>query len=145
MKRRLGQAADRFHQFLPAQLPGFGDSPSLQQFGEQRSAGHRGHASLGEKAKFLDASIDDFQGELEDIATCRVFDLDRRVRIGNFTGIAWVLEVIENLRRVHREKLYRAGVARAALARVTCPSIQAFASKSTSIASISGISQLTSF
>jgi len=62
MNRSLRQTADCFYQFLPAQLACFGDRPSLQKFGEQRTAGQSGNASLSKKANLFDASADNFEG-----------------------------------------------------------------------------------
>ena len=78
---------------------------SLHQFGQQRGASHGGNASLGEKSDFLDAAIGDSQCQLQDIAAGRVFDLGGGVGICHFAGIARMLEVIENLGRVHRRRL----------------------------------------
>ncbi len=86
------------NQFFAAQLPGFGDGFSLQQFGEQRGASHGGNASLGEKSDVFDASGRHSQSEFQDIAAGRVFNLGGGVRIGDCARVARMLEVIEDLR-----------------------------------------------
>ena len=67
----------------------------------------------------------------------------------HFACVARVLEVIEDLRGIHRRKLYPARVARGAVAGRQANSDQKLsgmsASKSTSIGSISGINQLDQF
>ena len=112
MKRGLRKATDGSHQLVPAQLTGFGDRLPLHQFGEERSASHGRNTTLCEKSNFIDAPASYSQGEFENIAAGRILELDRGIRIGHFAGIARMLEVIKNLRRVHQKKLYRARVAR---------------------------------
>jgi hypothetical protein len=68
---------------------------------------------LRQKPNFFDAVVDDSESELQNIAAGRIIDLYRRVRVDHFAGIARVLEMIENLSRIHRTKLYRVNVARA--------------------------------
>ena len=144
MNRSPGQAADGFHQFLATQLTGFRDGFSLHNIGEQRGAGHSGDASLGKKSNIFDAAIDDSKSKFQDVAAGRIVELDRRIRICDLAGVAWMLEVIEDFRGIHRRKLYRACVARAWPVDIVLLS-QELTSKSTSMGSISGINQLTSF
>src|ERR1700730_8642035 len=110
VNRRLGQTANGSHQCLPAQLTGFCNRLSLYQLGQQRGTGHGGNTSLREKPNFIDASADDLQSEFQNVAARRIFDLARCIGIGHFAGIAWMLEVVENLGRVHRQELYRDSV-----------------------------------
>jgi len=106
VNRRLGQTANGSHQFLPAQLTGFCNRLPLDQLGHQRGTGHGGNTSLREKSNFIDAPADDLQSEFQNVAARRIFDLARCIGIGHFAGIAWMLEVVENLGREHRKELY---------------------------------------
>jgi len=63
-----------------------------------RSAGHRAIHSLCEKANLLNTVAENLKREFENIAACGVFNLHRCVGIGNGSGVAGMLEVIENLR-----------------------------------------------
>ncbi len=101
----FGQTSDRLYQFIPVQPARFVHCSSLYQFRQQRPAGHGGNTSLGSKADFRHAPADDFHGQLQDVTTRRVLDLHRRVRFGDFARIARMLEVIENLSRIHATRL----------------------------------------
>lgn len=101
----FGQTSDGLHKFFPAQPARFVHGPSVDHFRQQRPAGHGGNTPLGSKAYLRNAPGDHFHGQLQDVATRRVLDLCGRVRIGDFARIARVLEVIENLWRVHATRL----------------------------------------
>lgn len=101
----FGQTSDGLHHLFPAQPASFVHGSSLHKFRQQRPAGHGGNTSLGSKADLNHAPADDLHGQLQDVATRRVLDLCGRVRIGDFARIARVLEVIENLWRVHATRL----------------------------------------
>jgi hypothetical protein len=87
--------------FFAAQLAGFHDCFSLHPFGQERGTGYGGNAALGEKSDFRDAAIGNSQGKFQNIATGRVLDLGGGVGIHYCSRVAGVLEVIEDLGRVH--------------------------------------------
>src|SRR5438874_6612788 len=101
MRRSFRQATDRLYQLFPAQFAHFYQSFSLHQFREQRSAGHSGNASLGQKANLGDPAVRNPQSQLQDVSAGRIFELDGCVGIGDLTSIARVLKMIEKLGRIH--------------------------------------------
>jgi len=56
---------------------------------------------LRKKSNFIDAIVCDSQSKFQNITTRRILDLNRDIRIGYLTTIPWVLEVLENLGRIH--------------------------------------------
>jgi L-methionine (R)-S-oxide reductase len=97
------QTANRLHNFFRPKFARTFHGPSLHQFGQRRTASHRGHTSFGEKADFLDASIRNSYGELQDVAACRILHLNTRIRVGDVARISWMLKVIQELGRIHPE------------------------------------------
>lgn len=74
---------------------------TTNQFGERRSAGDGGNAALGLKTDFGDYSVVHPSGKFQDVAACGILELNRGVGVGKNTGVARVLEMIDELRRVH--------------------------------------------
>lgn len=75
---------------------GVGDSFAGEFFGEERGAGDCRGAALAEETCFGDAAVFDASREMQDVAADRVGDFDGSCGVGEFTGVAWVLEVIED-------------------------------------------------
>ncbi len=80
---------------------------SEQQFSQLRAAGDGGNATFGAETDLNDPAVGDPQGELEDVATDRVFKLSTSVSASEFADISRILEMIENLGRVHEEIVSR--------------------------------------
>ena len=66
-----------------------------------RRASHRRNAPLSLESNFGDLSIFYFKGQANDISTDWVLDFSRGIGLGDISGVAWILEMIEQLRRVH--------------------------------------------
>lgn len=75
------------------------------EFRNRRCACHSGNAAFCQEFDFDDPLLRNASGELENVSTDWIFYLGDCVgRIYN-AGVAWMLEVIENLGRVHRDIL----------------------------------------
>ena len=95
-------STDSFEQLFPAQYLCFRQSLALNQFRDGGTAGHGGNTSFRAETDLGDAVSLQLERQLQYIATGRIFDLRRCVRIGDFSGVARVLEMIEKSGRVHR-------------------------------------------
>ena len=60
---------------------------------------------LARKRISLNAVAGKLESQFQNIAACRIFNLYGCIRISNNSGIARMLEVIENLRRIHSANL----------------------------------------
>ena len=105
MSRGFRHTPDGLHQFFPPQPASLGHSLSLHQFGQQRPASHGRHASFGAKPNLRNAPSFDSQSQFQNVPARWIFDLNRRVWIVDFARIARMLEMIENLGRVHATRL----------------------------------------
>ena len=95
------QPTDGVHQQISVEFSRLPDRFSLNELGECRSAGHGTDTAFGKEANLPNAVARKFEGELEDIATCRILNLHGRVGIGDEAGVAGMLEVVEDLWGVH--------------------------------------------
>ena len=87
------------------QFPCLLDRLALNELSERGAAGHGADTPFGKETDFFDAIAGEFERQLQNIATCWIFNLHGCIRIGNCSGITRMLEVIENLGRVHPEHL----------------------------------------
>ena len=102
----LRQASDFANQLFPAYLPGFIRTFALDQFGDGRSAGHRRDTAFGAKANFGDARAFQFRlfqskAEFENVSAHRIFQLRDGVGRFQFTGVSWVLKMVEKFGGIH--------------------------------------------
>ena len=79
------------------QLSGFSDALALHKFCNRRSTSNSRDAALGKKANLDDTIMFAAQSESQDIATRRILPLRGSIRGGDFSGIARILEMIEQL------------------------------------------------
>ena len=79
-------------------LRGFGNGFVFHFYGEEGCAGDGGGATLAEKAGFGDVVGFGFEarGEIEDVAADWIGDVDRCCGVGEFSGIARGLEMVED-------------------------------------------------
>ena len=79
-------------------VSGFGDGFIFYFYGKKRCAGDGGGAALAEEAGFGDAVGLGFEarGEIEDVATDGVGDVDGGGGVGEFSGVARGLEMSED-------------------------------------------------
>jgi hypothetical protein len=101
VSRGLRQAADGRDYILSLQLPGCMRRLSTNQFGQGRSTGHRRDAALGLESDINDLVALQLQAQADDVPAHRILDLRRRIGVGDLAGIARILKVIEQLRRIH--------------------------------------------
>src|SRR3989454_1752672 len=101
VKRRGRQLAERRGDLLGRNLAGLGGRASGEQFGEKRTAGNRSHAAAGLETGFGDAAVFQANGKLENVAASGVADFNDGRCAGKLSGIARVLEVVENNGAVH--------------------------------------------
>ncbi len=104
---RLRQASDFPNQFFAAQSPRCVQILAYDQLSKRRPASYSRNAALSAKANVGDAFF--FQlcllqsnAEFQDVSTSRVFQLHGRIGIFNFTGVAWILEMVEEFGGIHR-------------------------------------------
>src|SRR5208282_3127274 len=107
-----GEAAERSGEGLGGEGREVAQFPSLDGFGHQRAAGDGGGAAAAEKADFPDGVVFDDGGQLEDVAADRIADSDFCVSRRQFTGVARVLEMVEESFREHRENYGSVGCER---------------------------------
>ncbi len=105
MTRGLWKTSNGLDQLVPAQSASLRQSFSLDHFREQRSTGHGRHTPLGKETYFGDAASFNPQAQLQNISAGRIFNLDGCGWIRDFPGIARILKMLENLRRVHLTEL----------------------------------------
>ena len=79
-------------------LCGFRGGFVLQLDGEERGTGNGGSAALAKETGFGDAIGFGLQagGEVEDVAAYRIGDVDGSGGVGEFSSVAWGLEVVED-------------------------------------------------
>lgn len=94
-------ASDGAQNLLTSQERGRGKRLSADQFGERRPTGDGGNAALSLKSDFGDNSVIHESCEFQNVPACGILELNRGVVVGKNTGVARVLEMIEELRRVH--------------------------------------------
>src|SRR5260370_20215914 len=104
VKRRGRQLAKRCGNLLGGNLAGLGKRSSGEQFGEKRTAGNRSHAAAGLETGLGDAAVFQANGKLEDVAASGIADLNDGRCAGKLSGIARVLEVVENNGAVHAKE-----------------------------------------
>lgn len=105
MTRGLWKTTDGLDQLFLAKSASLRQRLALHHFRKQRGTRHGGHASLRAETDFGDAAIGDPQRELQHISAGRIFNLDGCGWIRDFPGIARILKMLENLRRVHLTEL----------------------------------------
>ena len=101
MDRRFRKSPEGGGQFFPTELPEFTHFPSNNQLGELRSASDRRHAALSEETGFSNAPALELEGKFQDVAAGRILDLCGSVGMLDLSRMTRVLEVIEDLGRVH--------------------------------------------
>lgn len=87
--------------FFPAQGGGARDRLSSDQLGQRRTTGNRRDASAGEKTQLYNSALLHPSAQLQNVAAGGIFELNRSVRVGKRSRMTRMLEVIEDLRRVH--------------------------------------------
>ena len=112
----LRQTSDFLNQLFPFQLPRFVHTLAFDQLGDGRAAGHRRNTAFGAKANVGDAlpfqlrllqAFFQPEAELQNVSACRVFQARDRVGILNFSGVAWVLKVVQQFGGIHRAIVMR--------------------------------------
>jgi iron complex transport system substrate-binding protein len=98
--RKTAEFAD---QLIASDNRSLGEVLATNQLGEGRSAGDGGNAALSLKSDFGDNSVIHESCEFQDVAARGVLELNRGVWVVENTGVARVLEMIEELRRVHAD------------------------------------------
>ena len=88
------QTTERIRNFLSRQLHRVRDLHSFDHFSEDRTAGQRRRATVGQKARGFDATITDAQTQAETIAAYGICLFRDRVRVREFAGIARIREMI---------------------------------------------------
>ena len=91
------QPADGINQLFAFDISGLDKGFSLNQLSDCGTARHSGHAAFGAETNAGDAAGDDTHGELQHIAAGGILQLHGSVRSLDVPGIAWVLEMIEQL------------------------------------------------
>lgn len=85
----------------------FGEGTTGEQLGKQRAASNRSDATAGFEASLGNASIINANCEFQDVATGWIGNFDRAGGGRKFTGVAWILEVVENRGAIHYESIAR--------------------------------------
>src|SRR6266849_3474527 len=101
VKRRRRQLAERRGDLLRRNLAGLGGRASGDQFGVKRTAGNRRHAATRFEAGFGDAAVYQANGKPENVAASGIADFNDGRCAGKLSGIAGVLEVLENSGAIH--------------------------------------------
>src|SRR6266849_5848026 len=104
VKRRGRQLAERRGDLLGGNLAGLGGRASGEQFGQKRTAGDRSHAAAGLETGFGDAAVFQANGKLENVAASGIADFNDGRCAGKLSGIAGVLEVLENDGAIHAKE-----------------------------------------
>src|SRR5712692_9413015 len=104
VKRRGRQLAERRGDLLGRNLAGLGGRASGEQFGEKRTAGNRSHAAAGLETGLGDAAVFQANGQLKNVAASGIADFNDRRCAGKLSGIARVLEVLENDGAIHAKE-----------------------------------------
>ena len=95
-------AARRFPSRHPLSgLPWLLQPSSRDHLGNQRTARHRRHTSLGAKSNLTDSPIDHSDRQLQNVAANRVLHPHPRIGIGKVACVTRMFEMIEQLRRIH--------------------------------------------
>src|SRR5712691_666393 len=104
VKRRGRQLAERRGDLFGGNLAGLGGRASGEEFGEKRTAGNRSHAAAGLETGFGDPAVFQANGKLENVAASGVADFNDGRCAGKLSGIARVLEVLENDGAIHAKE-----------------------------------------
>src|SRR5712692_69495 len=104
VKRRGRQLAERRGDFPGRNLARLGGRASGEQFGEKRTAGNRSHAAAGLETGFGDAAVFQANGKPENVAASGIADFTDGRCAGKLSGIARVLEVVENSGAIHAKE-----------------------------------------
>ena len=102
MLRRFRQPSDGVKQILPPQCTSLLQSFPLNEFCNQRTAGHRGNASLGQEACLKDLAAFHLEAQPQNIATRRILHLRSGIGVRNFPRVSRMLELIQHLSGVHQ-------------------------------------------
>jgi hypothetical protein len=86
--------------------------PALDGFGEQRGASDGSGAAAAEEADFADGIVFDNCGELEYVSADWIADFDPCVGGGEITGVAGMLEMVEESFGEHHENYGSGGAER---------------------------------
>ena len=105
----LRQVSDFLDQLFPADLSRFVHILAFDQLGDGRAAGHRRNAALGAKANVGNARFQfrfvwtffQSKAELQNVSANWVFQSRRGIGRCQFTGVSWVLEMVEKFGGVH--------------------------------------------
>ena len=92
-------------QLLSLEFPCLPNCNAFCKLSERRAAGYRAHAAFGQKANLFNAISRKSKRKLQNIAARWVLDLRESVGGRDSTCIARMLEVIEDLGRIHPEHL----------------------------------------
>src|SRR5713226_5212503 len=104
VKRRGRQLAERCGDLLRSNLVRLGGRASGEQFGEKRTAGNRSDAAAGLETSLGDAAVFQANGKLENVAASGIADFNDGRCPGKLSGIARVLEVLENSGAIHAKE-----------------------------------------
>lgn len=108
VRRSLRQTANRGDHPVALQRSRFVQSFSGDDLRQSRSASHRSHASLGLEPNLRNPPGIDSQSQTEYIAAGRILDFRRGIGIHEFSRVARILEVVEQLGRVHAVQIVNA-------------------------------------
>ena len=99
---RFGHSADSLEQLLPADFPRLIGRLAFRQLCDGRSASQRGNAAFGAKTNVRDAIPFQFESEFEHVTADGVLHLHDGVWRLDFSGVSWILKMVEQLCRIHK-------------------------------------------
>src|SRR6266702_243258 len=98
MSRSRGQSADRLYDLFPADGLSRNERFALRHLRHERCACHCRNAPLGFETNLSEAVVLHSRKQFQNVSASRILQSYVCIRIGKFTGIARMLEVIEHLR-----------------------------------------------
>jgi hypothetical protein len=101
MLRGAWQSPNRCDEIFPSYLPSLLHRFPLDQFSKQRAACHGRNASLSQEPRLHNLLTVHLYAELQNIAARWILQLHNRIRVGNFSRVPRMLEVIQHLSGVH--------------------------------------------
>ena len=102
MARCLGQSANGAYQIFSAESARFLGGFAQRHLRQRRPASHRRDAALGLELDCDDPARVELHADTNDVSAHRILNLYGGVCVGQISRVARVLEVIEELRGIHR-------------------------------------------
>lgn len=100
-----GDAVEFVYQHITRTFSSESHFLAIYQRAQSGGACDGGNASLGKKTDFADMAAEYFCTQFEDVSADRILPAHTDISIGQFTRVARVLEVLQELRRVHADIL----------------------------------------